>query len=346
MTYNVGDSQLPKISVITVTFNCEDVLRTCLGLLGVQDYPKEKLEYIIIDGGSTDDTLRVAEQFGARIVPAPEYQQNQEARRGIGLNAAKHEILAYIDSDNFITHTSWLREMVQPLLEEPNIIATQTLHYGFRREDSALNRYYGLIGTNDPVAYYMNKRDRISWAETGWTLPGTAEERDRYYIVSFKENEMPTMGCNGFLIRRNILLQADIRPEAFVHIDVLVDLIRLGYCTYGIVKNSIVHYSGSGLLSSFRKRLHYMQTYSIDGKTKRRYHVYDPHKLADNLRLMKYIVYSLTMLKPTYDALRGYSKVHDMAWFLHPVICLGTLIVYGAAKLSSPFRRQNRHRPT
>ncbi|MBI3587849.1 glycosyltransferase family 2 protein [Candidatus Micrarchaeota archaeon] len=49
-------AKLPFISVVVVTFNRKGMLAQLLEALGRQDYPKERMERIVVDGGSTDGT--------------------------------------------------------------------------------------------------------------------------------------------------------------------------------------------------------------------------------------------------------------------------------------------------
>ncbi|MDD2576476.1 MAG: glycosyltransferase, partial [Bacteroidales bacterium] len=51
----------PKISIITVTFNAEKVLERTLRSIKKQDY--NNIESIIIDGESTDGTLKIVEKY-------------------------------------------------------------------------------------------------------------------------------------------------------------------------------------------------------------------------------------------------------------------------------------------
>ena len=60
--------RLPSISVITATLNCDRTLRECYARLAEQDYPKELLEFIAVDGGSSDHTADVAASFVARFI--------------------------------------------------------------------------------------------------------------------------------------------------------------------------------------------------------------------------------------------------------------------------------------
>ena len=50
---------------------------------------------------------------------------------------------------------------------------------------------------------------------------------------------------------------------------------------------------------------------------------------GDELGVLKYVFFSLTFIKPTWDAIKGYRQIPDVAWFLNPFICFATTIIYG-----------------
>jgi glycosyltransferase involved in cell wall biosynthesis len=321
-------SNLPSLSIIIVSLNCESVIRECLNRIISQNYPNKLIEILLIDGGSVDKTLDIAKEYPVNIINAG-YPENQEARRSIGLTLAKNNILVYIDMDNFLPDKEWLLDMVRPFLEDDRIFATQTLRYTYVQKDTALNRYFALFGVNDPIPYYFNKRDRLSWAESKWALPGTViKETEKYYVVEFNIKRFSTMGCNGFLIKKEVLLQSKHSHETFFHTDVLYDLLEKGFNRYGIVKTSIWHVTGSTFFSSLKKRYVYMQVHYQKMGPQRRYKIYDSRKMIDNLQLFKYIFYTLTFIKPLYDSFRGFIKIRDIAWFLHPFICFSFFVVY------------------
>ena len=58
--------KLPSISVLIPTLNAAKVLGKCLRSIATQDYPKEKLEIIVADGGSTDETLDIVKKLEIR----------------------------------------------------------------------------------------------------------------------------------------------------------------------------------------------------------------------------------------------------------------------------------------
>ena len=62
---------LDMISVVIPAFNEEKYLPDCLKSLRNQDYTGP-YEIIIADNGSVDETVRIAQNFGARIVSCPE----------------------------------------------------------------------------------------------------------------------------------------------------------------------------------------------------------------------------------------------------------------------------------
>ncbi len=323
---------LPNVSVVVVTLNCKENLRECLSRIGMQDYPKEKVELLVVDGGSTDGTVEVAKSLGAKVVDGG-FRDDAESRRGVALFHVKHEIVGYIDSDIFLVTPAWLREMVIPLVEDEEIVATQTLFYEPVRGDKLLNRYFSLLGNHDPVAYYLRKTDRFSFGQKKWNLLGVAEDKGNYFKVKFDHRHMPPLGCNGFFVRKTILLESALPNKDdvafFNHSDAAYLMVAKGNNTFGFAKNSVIHKTSSGFLLNWsRKRIESTELLYFRNLP-RKYKVYDPSDWRDNLNLLKFILYTVTVIKPLYDSLRGFVRKPDVAWFVHPLMCFTMLYTYG-----------------
>lgn len=330
---------LPGLSIITVALNCEKMLEECYSRIAAQDYPKDKIELLLVDGGSTDGTRRVGERWGARVINGG-YRDNQEARRYVGFRNASNEILVYIDSDNLITKKDWLARMVKPFMEDPGIVATQTLRYGYEKGLSVMNRYFALFGFNDPVAYYLGKADRLAWYEDRWNLLGeVVGENAEYYKVKFAPKTLPTVGCNGFLIRRRAFESLDCRPEDFFHIDVNYDVIKMGMTDFGIVKTEIVHATGDTFLKSIRKRMRYIGIHHQKMGQTRRYKLFDSSNPKDLLNLLKFMFFACTFVEPFLRSLRGFLRIRDVAWFVHPFACVGFVFGYCYSTATNLFKR-------
>lgn len=159
-----------------------------------------------------------------------------------------------------------------------------------------------------------------------------------YYLVKFSDGLIPALGGNGAVMKRKLLLkEASADPDHFFHIDVNVDLIRKGYNNYGIIKDSIIHLTNNSVVPFLKRRKYYIEKYHFEDMSKRRFSVYEAPK--DTLNLIKYCFYSITFVKPLYDSIRGYRKIHDKAWFLHPVMCFVMLVIYGQATIKQSTRK-------
>ncbi|WP_430906522.1 glycosyltransferase family 2 protein [Maribacter sp. 2-571] len=93
-------NKTPLVSIITVVFNGEKYLLQTIDSVKEQTYPN--LEYIIVDGGSTDRTLSIIKQnedFISRWISEPDKGLYDAMNKGISM--AKGEIVGMINSDDW-----------------------------------------------------------------------------------------------------------------------------------------------------------------------------------------------------------------------------------------------------
>jgi len=309
--------------MVVPTYNSEVALSRLLSSVELQHYPKDAIEIIVVDGGSADGTVKVAASYGAKIIQ--ERTGRPEMATAIGYKEAIGDFILNLPSDNVLPHQDWISQMIEPFDQNKEVVAAQTLRYSYRKDLGTLDRYFALFGAGDPLSYYLGKRDRISWFEKGWTLFGRALDKGKYFLVRFEPNRVPTLGANGYMVRRRVIHQIIGNPADFFHIDSNVDLINAGYNLFAIVKNDILHLSAESILGYFSKRLRYMKIYQRD-KRRRRYHLYNP--ATDKLALSKFVLISLTFIFPLVRSIRAYRISRDSACFVHPLLCFLTLIFY------------------
>lgn len=90
---------LPTITVITPSYNQGNFIRQTVESVLSQGYPL--LEYIVMDGGSTDDTLTVLEPYRQRLTLISEPDRGQTDAINKGLHRATGEIVCWLNSDDF-----------------------------------------------------------------------------------------------------------------------------------------------------------------------------------------------------------------------------------------------------
>src|SRR4051812_46462078 len=86
------------ISVVIPVRNDARRLRDCLESLSVNDYPRERVEVIVVDNGSTDNSAAIARTLGCTVLT--NLQGPVSALRNFGAAVARGAILAYIDADH------------------------------------------------------------------------------------------------------------------------------------------------------------------------------------------------------------------------------------------------------
>ena len=313
--------KLPKISIILPVFNefkrGNVAFQECLESVFSQDYPKDKYEVLLIDGGSTDDTLKTARKFDIKYIKNP--HTVEEKAKPLGVKKAKGEIICFIDSDNILHDKQFLRKMIKPFSDK-NISATQTLYFDYRKSDPLVTKYVALMSGDDPMAIYMGLNDRLCFMNNKWTgFPHKEEKKEGYLKVKIFRGKVPIMGSNGFFVRKNIIDKIDIDP--FVHSDFAYRMVEKGYDTFGLVDVGLVHYM-HGVSNFFKKKLRRMKR-RFGGELKQEYNY--------GVSLWKAAftaLYILILFPVLFDTVRGFIRKPSAAWLFHPIASYGVVLLY------------------
>lgn len=120
---------LPKISIVTPSFNQSQFLEATIQSVLSQNYPN--LEYIIIDGGSTDGSLEIIKKYQDYLTfwcSEPDGGQYDAINKGF--EQASGEIMAWLNSDDM--YYPWAFKVVSSIMAElPEVEWITTLNLGY-----------------------------------------------------------------------------------------------------------------------------------------------------------------------------------------------------------------------
>jgi cellulose synthase/poly-beta-1,6-N-acetylglucosamine synthase-like glycosyltransferase len=146
----------PKVSIIVASRNSAETIGDCLKALFEQDYPRDAVEVIVVDGCSTDATVQTAEKFPAKVLSMP---LNAAAAYNHAMKIANHEILGFVDADAKV-EKEWLKKLV-PHLADPKVAGVsgsietwnpenpwaRSIGYDIKNRYSRIGKYTGRVAT-------------------------------------------------------------------------------------------------------------------------------------------------------------------------------------------------------
>ena len=116
------DTSRPMVSVVVPVLNGEKSLGACLEALTHQEWPHDRLEIIVVDDGSTDNTENVAAEHP--VIFIKQEHAGPASARNFGAAHASGDILLFTDSD-CVPDPDWVAQMVRPLMDNPDIVGVK-----------------------------------------------------------------------------------------------------------------------------------------------------------------------------------------------------------------------------
>jgi hypothetical protein len=170
-----GASAHPRISVVTPSYNQAPFLESCLRSVLGQRYPN--LEYIVVDGGSTDGSVEIiksCEKDLAYWVSEPDAGHYAAVNKGF--RRATGDILAWLNSDDM--YTPWTLAIVSDVFRRmPEVQWLSTLYPLFWNEAGAATLCTQLSGFDRAAVLRHGKgvqQESTFWRRSLWERTGAA----------------------------------------------------------------------------------------------------------------------------------------------------------------------------
>lgn len=327
------NNSLPTISVLIPTLNSQRVLGKCLSSIRKQDYPKNKIKIIITDGGSTDKTRKIAKDYKAKLFDNP--LKTGEAGKAVALRHAKSDLVALIDSDNYLPDKNWLKKMVAPFAD-PEILGSEPWKFTYRKDDSLVNRYCALIGMNDPYCYFVGNYDRYSYLSSKWTgLKLEQKDKGGYLKVKIAGKILPTIGANGTMWQTQVLKKAVGKNDFLFDTDIPYTLSKNNPFYFAKVKVGIVHDFCPTIKDYIRKQKRRINDFYYLEKSNIRSQTYQ-HYLQNKIQ---FSISTILALPLVFQTIKGYIYKQDSSWLFHLPACFLTLWIYGSGTIMARLKK-------
>jgi len=147
----VPDADLPCVSVLVPCHNEGRVIAHTINALQQLDYPAAKVEFLIINDGSTDDTAEVVRSFTTdpRVrlleVPKPLSARGKSGALNYALTQARHPLIAIYDADN-LPEPGALRPLAVQLVVSPELAAAVGVYRAWNRRRALITRFVNIEG--------------------------------------------------------------------------------------------------------------------------------------------------------------------------------------------------------
>ena len=231
---NLSDSFLyPKVSISIINLDGKDYLNDCLGSIKELNYPQDKIEIIIVDNGSKDDSIKFIEENYPEIKLIKNNSNFGFAKaNNQAASIASGSYIAFLNNDTKVDK-DWLIELLKPIYESNEVICSGSKVLSF--DGKEIDFAGGMIN-------FEGKGFQIDY--------GIKIDKDIHNI----ERYLPFVNGGAMLIRKDVFINSGGFDEDFFAYYEDVDLgWRLWVLGYKVIfaPKSIVYHMHHGTSKNF-----------------------------------------------------------------------------------------------
>lgn len=301
---------LPKISFVIPTLNDAPRLLLCLTSIKKQDYPKNKIEIIIIDDKSTDNTLEIAKSFNATILING--KKDLYLSLTMGFHAATGDLVYQVDQDVELKDKTFIKKMVKPLMDDKSLTASFTRYYPNKKQ-SWVSRFlsYDPI-LRDPIYQYFSPYlDKLIIKKT-----------DEYIVCDYSSRKIPSFTMMMYRLK-SLKKNPLWNYKRFFDHETVMAMIETGYVKYAYVPSAgLYHDHADNLLHLLKKRVRNLKNHYLIEDSPYKYAWFDASSFKGIIKIVIWIIYANLIIPETIRGFIRFLKFHDPILLMQPIISI------------------------
>lgn len=315
---------IPDISFIVITYNDAKSLKRTLLSIVKQKYPKNKIEIVVVDNGSKDETIALAKSFGARVMVNT--KDTLYRSLSIAYHAARGRFIYQLDQDEELRFDDFLQLMLHPLIKDDTVAATFTRNYP-NNQMTWITRFLSYHPAQlDPLYEYFSPRIE----ET------IVSKKKNNFICKFTLDKIP--GCGHLIYRRSFLEKTAMwRERYFSDQETLTGVIAAGFTKFVYIpQTGYYHYHANSLSHLLSKRIRNLTGHYLKVESPYKWKWFDTTSISGLVKIMLWITYANLLIPATIRGIVRAIKFHDAVLLTEPIVTIVTtdVILYNFLTLS------------
>ncbi|GAB3478880.1 glycosyltransferase family 2 protein [Marinomonas epiphytica] len=335
-------SLLPDITIIIATFNSMHVLPKVLEAIGNQSYPQNKITVMLVDGGSSDETVKYGTEKNCIVKKNP--RTEPVYAKFIGFSEAETELIIYLDHDEVYENQYCLEHQVKLLIDNDLKVVLST-GYVNPPSEHLINDYINEYG--DPFSLFVYRISKapdvfIKDLQKKYVVKNDSEIG---CVIDFGEkNSLPLIEllAMGTLLNKaffqkefpGIVAKAENLPHLF-YIMLQLDT-NVGVCK----THKLLHFSSESVLNYIRKikwrinnNIYHTDSVGASGFLKREELMGLRSGIMGKIKKILFLPYVFLIFPVLIDTIYLFLKRRNRAFLYHFPLCFytATTIVWNIA---------------
>ena len=309
-------------SIVMPTFNSAKTLDRALASIRNQKFAQETIEILVIDVGSTDETIKIAKRYNTVVV----FNKDRvpEAAKRLGYQRAKGKWIIKQDSDEVYVDSRQLAKKKAFIETNPDVYCLLSDRLLPGKGCGISCAYLNYCG--DPFSYIVYK------------LRGSIVRENREFLYKqnvngnvyrYKEGDQYPIGdggCTAFNIQKFREIFGDkFDDQEYVNLSTqkILEVTGKVGCIPG---DNIYHYSNASIRSYLRK-IRFKIHFNIYGSNELGYAARAKSSNKYNRRKWIFVLYAVSVILPIIDSIKLMIRQRDLSFLLHGFYTYYTLVI-------------------